>query len=163
MPALNNVSSGIKDAAARSCVVGCFQIKCTLMSLLVQRLKDRPVMTSLTTVHHFSAFIDLSVWLCVRVCDKDKDTDSCVIMSPPSLSLYLVVPFSLCFRMNHNYLYMWFQWAYLFPWNTTEVIRLKVGQSIRDKAFVSVSDLLSLSKWHWGSHNRHITTSGLLL
>ena len=93
------------------CDVAHCQIKCTQMSLFVQGLKDRPMMTSLTTVHHFSAFIDRSVRLCVRVCvcEEDKDTDSCVIMSPIHLSLFLMVFSSLCFRINQNYRCMWFQ------------------------------------------------------
>lgn len=40
--------------------------KCAGMSLSVRGLKDGAVMTSLVTLHHFSAFIDRFVWFCVR-------------------------------------------------------------------------------------------------
>lgn len=49
-------------------------------------LKDVSVMTSLTTVQHFSAFIDLSMWLCV--CDRNKDTGICITVSPTFLYLF---------------------------------------------------------------------------
>ena len=77
-------------------------------------------MTSLTTVHHFSAFIDPTVGSCVWVGDKDRG--SWVIMSPLASSLLLCVP-ELTRIIS--------TWTYQPPNNTRKVIPLKrIGHSV---------------------------------
>lgn len=69
------------------------------------------VMTALTTMQRFLAFIDLSVWLCV-VCVARTKTETAVLSCLWPIYLFPFVSFSLYFRINQNYLDMGFNICY---------------------------------------------------
>lgn len=108
---LNNGSLGITTAVARSFhgymlrEVPCCQIvqsalRCPCLSTGWRTDRWWPHSPQCTT------FQLLLIDLCCCVCDRDKDTDSCVITSPLFLSLFLMVSFSLCFTINQDYLHV---------------------------------------------------------
>lgn len=100
--------------------------------------------------------------LCGFVCATRTRTPVFIVTtSPHFLSLFFVVSSSLCLAG-----YQITQQAYLCPHVAIKVIQQESGTP---RLWHGLSRLmcrrkpLPLSKWHCGSHNRHITVCGLVL